>query len=107
MPKKTVFGIASHCNMFDDCLKTIKNMGFKLEMEECATSPTQVCYRAKKVEQFGVYQLAADNPIELLGLATLAVNAKHNPDDPWWGYVKGSVSTHDKLLKKMKSQWSE
>ena len=86
--------IASHVNLFDDCLRLVVFKGWEISFE--VGLDFEETYSATKDE----FSLCADNPIELLGLVTLAENARFDKNDPWWGFVPGDDDIWNNLLKK-------
>jgi len=75
--------LSSHANIYNTCLRILQERGYTLSLKE---SDDDYIWIAAK----GEYDFWADNPIELLGLAS--IYEYHAPTDdpvPYWWVVKG------------------
>ena len=79
--------LSSHANVFNTCLRILRTRGWVLALDGEEDADLAACsWRAEK----GGYDLHADNPIELLGLATIYdVRAPREPPRPYWWTVPG------------------
>ncbi len=82
-------GLGSNSNVYDTCLRLLRQRGFSLHVEgelepDGCYPPDHLWYAEKN----GI-SLYADNPIELLGLATLHDYHQPDRDTPYWWRIEG------------------
>ncbi|BBM84375.1 hypothetical protein [Candidatus Uabimicrobium amorphum] len=82
--------LSSHCNVYNTCLRIIRNKGYKLRLEgeldeEEMIIPESLLWFAEK----GEYDFLAANPIELLGLVSIHEHVEPKVDKPYWWTVPG------------------
>ena len=82
-------GLASHCNVYNTCLRILRARGFELEvrgeLEPDGSYPLEKQWIARKD---GFY-FCADNPIELLGLVAIYDYVQPKEDVSYWWVVPG------------------
>jgi hypothetical protein len=78
--------LSSHLNVYNTCLRILRNRGFQLRLEEATTdADSDELWIAEK----GEFRFMADNPIELLGLTAIFDYVHPKEDVPYWWTVKG------------------
>jgi hypothetical protein len=81
--------LSSHNNVWNTCLRILRDRGFNLrvegELEPDGSYPAQCFWIAEKVG----FILTADNPIELLGLAAIYEHVKPTENQPYWWSLDG------------------
>jgi hypothetical protein len=81
--------LVSHLNVYNSCLRILRNRGFKLEVVGEIGSdlcyPTDATWIATKAG----FIFRADNPIELLGLVAVYDYVKPQEDKAYWWWVEG------------------
>ena len=82
-------GLASHCNVYNTCLRILRARGFELEVsgepEADGSYPVNCQWIARK----GQFYFCGDNPIELIGLIAVYDYVKPNEDESYWWKVEG------------------
>jgi hypothetical protein len=89
--------LGSHLNVWNTCLIILRERGWKLGLEgDEEADLTKICMWS--AEKNG-YDLWADNPIELLGLAAVYdQQAPTGEPEPYWWRVEGD-DIYDELLE--------
>ncbi|WP_266156936.1 hypothetical protein [Dyella silvatica] len=81
--------LGSHANVFNACLRILRDRGFKLKIEGEIDSdlcyPTNALWTAEK----NGFRFTGDNPIELLGLVGIYDHLKPDENRPYWWRVEG------------------
>jgi hypothetical protein len=82
-------GLSSHINVWNTCLRILRQRGFALRVEGEARAdgchPTDALWIAEKDGFF----FCGDNPIELLGLVAVHDRVRPGEDLPYWWRVDG------------------
>jgi hypothetical protein len=90
--------LSSHANVHNTCLRILRARGFALHVEGEMTAdgcyPTDALWIAEK----SGFRLAADNPIELLGLAAVYEYVRPTEARPYCWSVEGP-DIRDELME--------
>jgi len=88
--------LSSHLNVWNTSLRILREQGWNLGIEgETEADLSQCMWSAQK----SGYELWADNPIELLGLAAVYEHqAPTGPPAPYWWAVEGGA-VYDELIE--------
>jgi hypothetical protein len=81
--------LGSHANVYNTCLRILRNRGFALRVEGEMTADG--CYPpdALWIAEKEWFHFAADNPIELLGLVAVYDYVRPKEASPYWWVVQG------------------
>jgi hypothetical protein len=81
--------LGSHANVFNTCLRILRQRGFALHVEGEMTADG--CYPddALWVAEKAGFRFMADNPIELLGLTAVFDHVQPSEAQPYWWNVEG------------------
>jgi hypothetical protein len=81
--------LGSHANVYNTCLRILRNCGFALRVEGEMTA--EGCYppNALWIAVKDGFHFAADNPIELLGLVAVYDYVRPKDDRAYWWRVEG------------------
>lgn len=89
--------LASHSNVWATCLELLHRRGWALRRVLSPANDGKDQWRAEK----GDIDLAADNPIELLGLSAIHDEIQPEQHEPYWwmiGPEEGEQRVYDRLL---------
>lgn len=98
----TMPALGSNINVNATCLRVLRQLGFELRIE--SDNPDADLLECSWVAEKSGYDLVADNPIELLGLAAIYEHKKpFGPPVPYWWTVEGD----DIQAELMEAKWPD